>query len=182
MNRNIRRYIWIFALLAALAFLFDAQISRFFLALQSNAAVSIMAGISILGSWYIFPFLITLILLIRKRSRYLLPAWLSLILGLLIATIAKIIISRPRPFQALGMAATEKFSSWDSSFPSSHVIAVFAVLPFLDKKIKPYWLAFAILVALSRIYLGLHYASDVIAGAIIGYLCGEASFKIFKLK
>ena len=52
---------------------------------------------------------------------------------------------------------------------------VFSALPVLSKefkKLKYAWLVFACLVAFSRVYFGLHYLSDVLGGAIIGYLIG----------
>ena len=52
---------------------------------------------------------------------------------------------------------------------------VFCAIPILDKefpKLKYFWIAFAVLVAFSRIYFGLHFLSDVIAGGLIGYLIG----------
>ena len=52
---------------------------------------------------------------------------------------------------------------------------VFAALPLLNKEFKKFryiWLAFAILIGLSRAYFGVHYLSDVFSGAIIGYLIG----------
>jgi undecaprenyl-diphosphatase len=118
----------------------------------------------------------------QKKYRYISASFTSLLAGFFIATITKIIIVRPRPFQALAVQAVQKFAEWDSSFFSSHAMGVFAVLPLLDRKIRPYWLAFSILVCFSRLYLGLHYLSDVIVGASIGYLCGLLSRKLFKLK
>jgi undecaprenyl-diphosphatase len=41
-----------------------------------------------------------------------------------------------------------------------------------------FWLGFAILVAFSRVYFGVHYLSDVIAGAFIGYLIGYLAMNL----
>jgi undecaprenyl-diphosphatase len=52
---------------------------------------------------------------------------------------------------------------------------VFCTVPILSKefpKFKYVWVVFASLVGLSRVYFGLHFMSDVIAGALIGYLIG----------
>jgi undecaprenyl-diphosphatase len=63
------------------------------------------------------------------------------------------------------------------SFPSTHAFLAFALVPLLAHK-DPTWrkffygLAFAI--ALSRIYLGHHYPSDVLIGGLLGYLLGRS--------
>jgi undecaprenyl-diphosphatase len=77
---------------------------------------------------------------------------------------------RIRPFDALGILNLVNES--DSSFPSGHAAAVFSTVYILDRefpKIKWFWIGIAILVSFSRIYLGVHYLTDVVVGALIGY-------------
>lgn len=86
---------------------------------------------------------------------------------------------RPRPYQVrqdiyLTGTPLDKFS-----FPSGHTLhaVVFTVValsyfPQLSFLLVP----FTLMVALSRVVLGLHYPSDVIAGALIGSLIGGLSF------
>ncbi|MBO7744602.1 phosphatase PAP2 family protein [Paenibacillus sp. MWE-103] len=84
---------------------------------------------------------------------------------------------RLRPYQALDAVHTCKKPLRDSSFPSGHTTAVFAwLMPWLlvDYALLPILLPFAMLlglsVAWSRMYLGLHYPSDVTVGAVLGSL------------
>lgn len=78
---------------------------------------------------------------------------------------------RRRPYLAMPETRTGKNPLTDHSFPSGHSTAIFAVVvpivatfPSLGYVLLPV----AALVSLSRIYLGLHYPSDCIAGAVIG--------------
>ena len=81
--------------------------------------------------------------------------------------------TRPRPFtehpaltHVLGARTT------DPSFPSDHAAAAFAiafaVLAF-SRRAGIGFLAVATLIALSRVALGMHYPSDVLAGALVGF-------------
>jgi len=61
------------------------------------------------------------------------------------------------------------------SFPSSHAVNNFAGAIVLSYYYRPWtwaFMSFASVVSLSRVYVGVHYPSDVVAGAIVGILCG----------
>jgi len=91
----------------------------------------------------------------------------------------KFIIARPRP---LGITMNFLFHLADYSFPSAHAAVAFAALPVFNKtypKLKWLWILSASFVAFSRIYIQVHYLSDVVAGAFIGYF---VSLFIMKLK
>ncbi len=65
-------------------------------------------------------------------------------------------------------------------FPSNHAVnsfAIAAVLSFFYRRLTSLLVALAIIVGLSRVYLGKHYPSDVLAGAILGVLA--AAFVIY---
>ena len=73
---------------------------------------------------------------------------------------------------------------WDYSFPSGHTAASFSVssvLPYMKMK-KRYSipaLVLALLIALSRIYVCVHYPTDVICGAVLGGMAGFAGFMLY---
>lgn len=91
-------------------------------------------------------------------------------------------VARPRPYAACSdiRACTKALDQY--SFPSGHTlhavacsVVLTAYYPHLAWVVWP----FAGLVALSRLVLGLHYLSDVIAGAALGALVAEVSFQFF---
>ena len=69
------------------------------------------------------------------------------------------------------------------SFPSGHTAASFAVTGVVLLKCGPWVIAFALFLAVmigfSRVYLRVHYLSDVVAGMILGLMFGCASVSIF---
>jgi undecaprenyl-diphosphatase len=87
----------------------------------------------------------------------------------------KELFQRIRPCNALTDAITPVGCTGSYSFPSNHALNNFAAATFyyrLYPKLK--WLLFitATLVALSRVYLGLHYPSDILGGALLGTIIG----------
>ena len=68
------------------------------------------------------------------------------------------------------------------SFPSGHTlhaVSLTIMLAHFEPLLLPIALPFAVLVALSRVSLGLHYPSDVIVGAVIGASLAGASLAFF---
>lgn len=73
------------------------------------------------------------------------------------------------------------------SFVSSHATNAFGIATFLwlilRKKINWIWVMYlwAIIFSLTRIYLGVHYPSDIIGGAVLGSILGLAVYKLSRL-
>lgn len=91
--------------------------------------------------------------------------------------VIKAIVHRPRPFENPEVSAWLRHvgdaHGW--SFPSSHAANCFAaagVLTWYFASGRNLFYIFALLVALSRIFLGVHYPSDVVGGAVLGILVG----------
>lgn len=95
-----------------------------------------------------------------------------------LAGLTKFAVGRARPDAGEGTQSYDPFEGFDKSFPSSHAARSFAVAAvFADAYPQPIpFLAYtgAALISLSRIYLNEHFASDVFAGAALGFVIGKA--------
>jgi len=95
-----------------------------------------------------------------------------------LANAAKVIANRPRPYQVVADAVLRQPPAHGTSFPSSHtavtLAVVLALMPFLPRVLAGIAIAYAVLVGWSRVYLGVHYPLDVLAGAGIGMAVGGA--------
>ncbi|NTV23862.1 MAG: phosphatase PAP2 family protein [Nanoarchaeota archaeon] len=114
----------------------------------------------------------------EKKKKFIVPLILSFFLSIFLTLMLKQVFARDRltdviyDFQAIGIS----LKIIDYSFPSTHAAMVFSIIPILEdefRKIKYFWLFFAIMVCLSRIYLNMHYLSDIIAGVLIGHIIGH---------
>ena len=129
----------------------------------------------------IFWILLAVIFLFFKKTRKTgLMMGAALVFGLVIGNLTlKPLGSRARPWVVMENFTTLVTSSDLNSFPSGHTCAAFAfgvalcaVLP--QKWAKAAALIAAALMGFSRLYVGVHFPSDVIVGALVGALCGLA--------
>lgn len=159
------------AILLIALFRFDMAISRLITGLQTGFLTGILIIITS-TAFQIFMLASATVLVYLKNKKKILALWLSVALATLFSVIIKIVIARQRPF-AEGIPTVmslvkDSYSKWDFSFPSNHAVFLFAMLPFIPKKFRIAWIVVSSIVALSRVYLGLHYLSDVFAGALLG--------------
>ncbi|MDO6460250.1 phosphatase PAP2 family protein [Granulosicoccaceae sp. 1_MG-2023] len=107
---------------------------------------------------------------------------LTAMLGLLLYKLMKSATRRPRPYAysrcvQQGNVALDQFS-----FPSGHTLHAVSFATVLVHYFPEWWVIavpFTALVGLSRLILGLHYPSDVLIGALIGYLLAANSLLLF---
>lgn len=137
----------------------------------------LMPLISMLGEagvvWILSGILLLCTKKYRKEGFYLL---LSLLAGLLICNLSlKPLVARSRPCWIRPDLPLLVEIPHDFSFPSGHATSSFAAATALYGANRRFGIAafvLAVLIAFSRLYLYVHFPSDVLCGAIIGTLCG----------
>ena len=168
------------ALLNELAFSFDFPILDWIQANIANGFLDVfMPIITAFGNGGIFWMACAAILLIFPKTRKTgLAMGIALALGLIVCNfILKPVIDRPRPFKVLadmGVIINLLIKEpGPHSFPSGHTIASFEASVALllgNKKLGIPAFILAILIAFSRLYLYVHYPTDVIASVSLGTL------------
>lgn len=167
---------------------FDFAIFDFFHKLHDSAAGGFLNvffnTVTKLGHDGIALIIISLILMLFKKTR---KAGSAMLAGIIVGAVftnltIKPLVSRPRPYT---FTDSPVYQWWlnagaqvesDRSFPSGHTTSAMAMVTGLfcvtNKKVS--WLAFffAIFMGMSRIYLCVHYPTDVIGGLIIGAIGG----------
>ncbi len=134
----------------------------------------IFKSITHLGDSGIFWILLTILLLCFKRTRRAGVYSLCALLGALLVNniILKNLVNRTRPYEVVeGLRCIVGYAH-DASFPSGHTGASFAsavaIRRQIPKKFAVFFLVLAGLIAFSRLYVGIHYPTDVLGGLITG--------------
>jgi undecaprenyl-diphosphatase len=93
----------------------------------------------------------------------------------LVALALKAAVGRPRPFETIAQADPLIKATMGQSMPSGHASTSFAgavILTFLLPRGAPIFFLLATAIAFSRVYVGVHYLSDIAVGALVGAAVG----------
>lgn len=171
-------------LLLITSFYMDNGVMNLFTNARNSILDIPMRWITNFGSLFFVLILIPSLFSLRERKfNYIFYLWAAFFSSVIVSFILKFTAARPRPLSNISFSGIFGYS-----FPSMHALVAFAALPILDRefpKLRVFWILFAFFVAVSRLYFNLHYFSDVVAGALIGYTIGllltnlEQKYKIF---
>ncbi len=129
------------------------------------------------GGWIFIAISVALVFF-RETRRAGTSSLTAMLLGLLVTNLTiKPLVARPRPWIAMEVFTTLVTSNDLNSFPSGHTCAAFAFATALCIVLPQRWakataMIAAALMGFSRLYVGVHFPSDVLAGAVIGVICG----------
>jgi undecaprenyl-diphosphatase len=144
----------------------------------------IMIFLTTIGEKGLIWVLISLVLVIRRKTRYIgIVTMGALVLSAIAGEgVLKHLIERPRPFDAYPAVQLLIEKATTSSFPSGHTTASFAaafVLGHYLKQYAPVFWILAVAIAFSRLYLFMHYPSDVLGGMVLGLICGKVATSLY---
>lgn len=153
--------------------------------LRSGLGDVLWPAISSLGNAGAVWIALALVLLIFRRTRRLgLYVGAALLLDLVFCNlILKPLVARPRPYAVDPSVQLLIAAPTDFSFPSGHTASSFAAASALYFGKSRLWipaLVLACAIAFSRLYLYVHYPTDVLAGAVLGIACGFAAVKLIE--
>lgn len=157
----------------------DLKITNFFTYFRTPQLTALFIWVTFLGKWQIvggFLAAVSIILWLWKKRDYIAYFWLTLLIGELAAYLGKLSVHRIRPYNPV-------YFEDSFSFPSGHAVIAMIFYGFLGyfliRKLKSrkqkagiFFVCFVIIasIGLSRLYLGVHYLSDVFGGYSLGFL------------
>lgn len=119
-------------------------------------------------------FVYSCVLAFKKNPIYLLHPIYICALPFIAVTVIRRVINAPRPYELLDFYEEKPKNKSGRSFPSRHTFSIFSIgtlLAFQSPLLGALLLTLGVMLAVSRVLLGIHFPRDVIAGAAIGVLC-----------
>ena len=162
----------------------EIQILNIIQNLRTDIGDTIVPLITKLGDAGMIWICLTIVLLIIPKTRKTGVIMMAALLVdvLLCNVLIKNLVARTRPFDVNTAVQLLVAKPRDYSFPSGHTAASFASVTALylagEKKLWKIALVLAVLIAFSRLYLYVHYPTDVLGGIITGAIAGYIGYKL----
>jgi undecaprenyl-diphosphatase len=165
-------------LLTYFAVNYDYEIFSAARSVQNPVLDAVMLVITNIATLYIGVPVIAVLIYFSRQRKILWDLGTALVIGIIIVWLLKVLIARPRPEDILNISfwASAEFTS----FPSDHAATAFLMFGVIGHYLRNWknrLYLLAILIGVSRIYLGVHYPTDVLAGAFIGILVSQLVMK-----
>ena len=187
-------FIILFSVAAGLTYSFDESLLLGFYSIRNEALTVGFSAFTFLGNTYTVVVICVILLVLPWRMRVGLPVTLMVVAGWLIQTLVKTVVARPRPCP-LRWLIDMPLSEYFQSFPSGHsnisfilwiALAVLIGRLLLSKNrrglaavLRVVFIIVAVLIALSRPYLGVHYPTDVFGGWALACLILTVGFFLY---
>lgn len=158
----------------------DVRLANLFAILRTPQLIHFFYSVTLLGSEMIVILIalaVTGLLWYERKRLSILVLWLSVLGSSVLTTLGKLLFHRPRPSEIIAVLTEKSYS-----FPSGHATAAVALYGFLAYlvirehsswrvKVSAFFgaLVLIFLIDLSRLYLGVHYVSDVLAGNTLAF-------------
>ena len=137
-----------------------------------------------LGYVLLFVLLIFLVVNWKKYWKMVLEALVAAgFTRFVVAELVRTVWFRARPFVQLNFAPLINQSSKEASFPSGHATLFFALATIIycyNKKAGIWFFVAGFFIAIGRVFVGVHWPSDILAGALLGILMGWILNKLFR--
>lgn len=135
------------------------------------------------GDGYLYPVMTLVFWLMNRQLGAMLfsSALAAFSIELPLYKLVKHVVRRARPCNALASVESRMRLLDRFSFPSGHTAGAFlmaTVVSFFYPLISAVFFTWAMLVGVSRIYLGVHYPTDVLAGMVVGIFCGTTGISM----
>lgn len=123
----------------------------------------------------------------KKKQKYsiaIIFSYVGWFISSRIVSSLKIITQRPRPYKIIENIKLPGTWAGGYSFPSGHSASAFSlsaplIIEAKSKIIKFMLIFFALLMAFSRVYCGVHYLTDILWGSYIGYIVSASVYKMY---
>ena len=137
-----------------------------------------------LGYVLLVALLVYLAINLKKYWRMVLEAIVAAVFTRFVLTaIIRYLWFRPRPFVSLNFIPLINQSPTEASFPSGHASFFFAlstIVYFYNKKAGIIFYIASLFIIIARVFVGVHWPSDILAGAVLGILMGWVLNKLFR--
>ncbi|GFO96946.1 membrane-associated phospholipid phosphatase [groundwater metagenome] len=134
---------------------------------------------------YVFWLLLIVYFWSRNEKKLALLLTVSIAAGALFTYPLKFLINRARPYDEIASTRLLTPAEADPSFPSAHAEMSFLAATVVSRfhpEYAKYLYAFSFIVVLSRVYVGVHFPGDAVAGAIIGIIIGRVMLMVAQRK
>lgn len=155
-------------------------------AVRAEALNPIVTHITHLGNSGILWIGLTLLMIAFRRTRRVgVTSAVSIVISFTVANlILKPLVARTRPYEFIEALETIIELQPDKSFPSGHATNAFACAWVMFRMMDRRWgvppLILAIVICLTRLYVGVHYPTDVLAGILVGIASAEIAMRLVK--